>query len=427
LPDGLDVDSSHPDISTADLPSVNPSNFEVEAAHVLQNLRTALTEVVTKVPGYVSKPAELQRALQIDLNLSCKVLKVVGASGALAAGPHVPGGSALRLFFDAARRAGVSESVVGSAVTAARNFNDLVVRHAGDRNAFDSMISSLAGADDAAQITLQHRRATFRGQRHIFGAEARTQLVCLAIQPATDPNMLDLAQVTGYFALRQLRPNAPLITSYTYMVNDDGSPRKPAREPLDPNAVTDDGVALLYDFCSRPLPEHRTVRTASGRFCGQLVGQGVGNRAALTWVDGYVSRGAVPRYRGAANDRGAHVARIRIPCETLLLDLLVREDAFGPLAPAARMCAEHLGEVSPEAFQSEILRLSPVEPVKCLGKGPAVLYSADYPRYPELGRYVFDRLGWDGSRFNVYRCRIEYPVLPSVIMMSFELPTSSAG
>ena len=54
-------------------------DFEAEATHVLQRLRTTLAEVVAGVPGHVSKPAELRRALNIDMNLGCKVFKVISA------------------------------------------------------------------------------------------------------------------------------------------------------------------------------------------------------------------------------------------------------------------------------------------------------------------------------------------------------------
>jgi hypothetical protein len=67
-------------------------------------------------------------------------------------------------------------------------------------------------------------------------------------------------------------------------------------------------------------------------------------------------------------------------------------------------------------------RLQPYESVAHLGRGPSALYATDVPRYVEMGRYIFDRLGWDAERFLVYRCRLEYPVLPSTVVMQFDLP-----
>lgn len=57
-----------------------------------------------------------------------------------------------------------------------------------------------------------------------------------------------------------------------------------------------------------------------------------------------------------------------------------------------------------------------------LGKGPSVMHTPDVPRYAEMIQYAFDRLGWDEARFDVYRCRVEYPVMPSSVVVRFDLP-----
>jgi len=402
--------------------SFKAGGFEVEAARVLQRLRTTLAEVIASVPGAVSKPAELRRALGIDMNLSCKLFKVISASGCLAAGPHVPGTAALRTFLNAASKAGVREQVIASATVAAAEFERFVASHAGDRAAFNSMVSSVATSGDAAQIALQHRRAAFRAQRHIFGIQARAQVKCVVAQPANDPRMLDCAQITGFVSLGQLRANAPLVVSRVLIANDDGTLREIEREPLDPTPDQQHGIALLREFCSQPPPRFRMVQVAPGTAYGELMSNGVGKKAAVTCIEGHLARAAVPRYREEANRIGANAAKIRIPCEVLLLDLLVHEETFGALTPIAFTCAEHLGEVAASGVCEEWRRLEPRESVAYLGKGPSALYAPEVPRYAELGRYVFHRLGWDGERFDVYRCRVEYPVLPSTVVMVFDLP-----
>jgi hypothetical protein len=397
-------------------------DFEADAARVLQRLRSALAEVVSSLPGHVSRPAELRRALKIDMNLSSKVFKVVNASGSMAAGPHVPGLSALRTFLTAARKAGVDERRIEQATETAVDFDRLVTSHAGDRPAFDSMVSSLAGAEDGAQVTLQHRRLAFRGQRHIFGAHARVQFKCVIAQPGTGPAGVDYAQVKGVLALRRLRSDAPLIVSRVCATDDEGKVCEVVREPIDPQADHPHGLALLRDFCSQPLPQHQTVQIAPGNLHSQLLGSGVGNKKALDYVEGHVVRAALPAYRDEVHRVVGNVAQIRIPCEVLLVDLLVREDTYKHVDPVVYACSDHMGELPSPGESAPWQRLELSETVAHLGKGPGVLYDAEFPRYSELGRYVFDRLGWDGDRFDVYRCRVEYPVLPSSVVMEFELP-----
>jgi len=364
-----------------------------------------------------------------DINVCCKVFKAISAPGDLSVGLHLPGIIALRSFLKLAQRAGVREPAVSAAVHATEAFNDLVATHADDRNTFDSMISALVVSEDAANINFQHRRATTRGQAHLFGLQARAHLKCLLIQPSPgDPNLLDLANLTGFVSLRQWRPTqTPIVLTPAYTTNDAGTVREVRREPLDPAADQTAGVALLPEFCTGPTLQLREVPAAPGRVLGQLLGVGVGNTAAVTCIEGHINRAAVPRYKEPANKIGGHLAEIRVPCDTLLLDLVVREDTFGPLRPTVSMCADHLAELRTPGSHSPWQSLEPYESVEYLGKGPAVLYTPDYPRYPELGRYAFDRLGWQGDRFDVYRCRIEYPIVPSTVAIFFDLPDRESG
>lgn len=404
-------------------------DFQTDAERVLHQLRTALSEVVASVPGRVSKPTDLQRALRVDLNVCCKVLKAISTPGVLPVGLHLPGIIALRSFLKAARKAGVREAAVDAAVKATDAFNDLVNTHADDRTTFDSMLSSLVVSEDAANITFQHRRATARGQAHLFGMQARAQFKCLLVQPsARDAGMLDLANLTGFISLRLWRPaQTPIVLTPAYTTNDDGSTtRSVRREPLGPGADQGAGATLIDEFCEGPGVQLREVPTTPGRVLGELVGVGIGNKAAVTCVEGHLNRAAVPRYKDPGNKIGGHLAEIRVPCDSLFLDLLVREDTFGPLRPTVHMCADHLAELrAPGA--SAWQPLEPYESVEYLGKGASVLYTPEYPRYPELGRYAFERLGWDAERFDVYRCRVEYPVLPSTVAMFFDLPDAPSA
>lgn len=418
------VNTPQPGLRSAGSSLESWAAFQAEAEQVLHRLRTALAEVVAAIPGPVSKPTDLRRALGVDLNVCCKVLRAVSAPGALLGALHLPGVIALRSFLKAARKAGVRKEAVEAAVQAVEEFNRLVSKHADDRTTFDSMISSLLGSEDAGQVTLQHRRATARGQAHLFGMQVRVQLKCLLVQPSVqDARLLDLANLTGFVSLRLWRPaQTPIVLTPAYTTNDDGTVRVVRREPLNPEGDQAGGVALLPQFCSEPTVRLREVPAAPGRVLGELVGIGVGNTAAVTCVEGHLNRGAVPRYREPGNQIGGHLAEVRVPCETLLLDLVVREDTFGPIRPTVHMCADHLADVRTPGGNAPWQSLEPFESVKRLGRGPGSLYTPEYPRYPELARYAFERLGWDGERFDVYRCRVEYPILPSTIALFFDLP-----
>ena len=70
----------------------------------------------------------------------------------------------------------------------------------------------------------------------------------------------------------------------------------------------------------------------------------------------------------------------------------------------------------------DIDRLELSESVQLLGRGLARCRTAEIPRYVEMLRRVCEALRWDGERFRAYRCRIEYPIYGSQVVMAFEAP-----
>jgi hypothetical protein len=63
----------------------------------------------------------------------------------------------------------------------------------------------------------------------------------------------------------------------------------------------------------------------------------------------------------------------------------------------------------------------------CLGQGTSVLPTPDVPRYVEMADYVAERVRWDLDQFEVYRCRVEYPVMHSAVVIRFDLPKGRAS
>lgn len=53
---------------------------------------------------------------------------------------------------------------------------------------------------------------------------------------------------------------------------------------------------------------------------------------------------------------------------------------------------------------------------------------AEIPRYVDMLRTVCVQMGWDADRFDAYRCRMEYPVLHSLVDVAFPgRPAASAS
>ncbi len=393
--------------------------FESDAVAVLASAREAFAVLIASLPSPIRKPTDLKRCLRIDPKLAWQVFRVATATDPLSAGLHVPGAAALKGLLRAASRNRVPSPVIDSVKSAAQEFESLVKRHAGDRSSFVSMISSHA-ATGSEQIDREHRRAAFRANSHIWGVQAQTKLSCSIIQASEEENRVDIAYIRGFVGLRRFRRDAPQIVSRMVVADDDGKVRQGiAREPIDPDGQVQPGTSLLKDFCTQPLPELRAFEM-NGMLFGELVGGDVGSRSAVTCITGDVSRSAGPVHRDEDNKADISFVVVRTPCEVLVHDLLVEVGLFGEIAPHAAVYSDHQGNQLREFNERERLPMQvSAEPLGC---GPSVLRTPDVPRYAEMMRYVFERLRRDADRFEVYRCRVEYPVMPSSVVIKFDLP-----
>ncbi len=400
--------------------------FPQRASEVLNRLRIAYGELFAAVPGGVVKAVDLQRGLKIDMKLAWKVFRVATASKPLDAGPFMLGQANTRTLLKAGARLGVEAKVLGEIEAGMAEFERLVAECAGDRETFDSMIYSLVNNQDARQFGVNQRKAAYRANRHIHGSLAKAQSTLLFIQPSPeDPLLLDFASALGHHGLQRLREDAPLPTSFTSVRSDDFEFKDGKGEPVDAAAAAGPELGLLEEFCSKPLPEFRATRGKGGRLFGQLITPDIGMQGAIDWFTGTVIRGVAPRYRAENNLYGHVRSETRVPSRVFSLTLLLRSDTYGRIDPWQSVFRDTIAEPPEQQEGRKVNNLdSEQEQVAYLGRGPAVLHSPDLPRQAEMARYVFDHLGWDGEAFDVYQVRIEYPIIPSTVFISWDLPDS---
>ncbi len=403
--------------------------FERQATAVLHRLRASLSVLIGAVPsvGELRKAADLQRALGIGSTLAWQVYKLAHARDPLAEASSVPRAGGMKRLFEAAARRGVPAEHIEASAAAIQEFDELVKVHAGDRAAFDSMVSGLT--DEGSQLAdAQQKRAAFRANSYLWGVQARTQLKCSILSPSSSSSTsMDLLQLQGYVSLRRFRRAIPLLISGIGLMDDDEHKHNILppyrREPLVGDGAAAQGALLLTEFCSQPPPEIRTRRSEAGDVQTELVACGVGNESAVTYMFGDVVRSLPGPYSDDTRPGLAGHAWVRVPAEVLIHDVLIHEEAFGVLTPKTSVYGDHNRSPGASAFDlSEANLLGVKESAVYMGKGPSVLQTLDVPRYPEMAQYAFDRLGWDGEKFDVYRCRVAYPVMPSSVVVRFELP-----
>lgn len=358
--------------------------------------------------------------LKIDSKLAWSVFKVAMASEPLAAGVYVPRAAAMEKVLKAAISRGVPAQVVQRAEEAFSSFEELVTRHAGDRTSFEAMITGVSG-ESKESIDLANKRATFRGNTQLWGVHLRTGLNCHVVQPGTRPGSLDTIQVRGWVGLRQLRWSKTMRAAMGTRHRDVLG--MPENGPLEPEEVlAPSSFSLLRRFSVEPLPEFRAVADSTGFGRVEILSRGVGNTAAFTFFCAMVSRNSHSFPIGHPYPQGpCWRTLITLPTETRIEDILVHKDAWS--GPPPRVGVYGTQATNPNAIANIVEReedLLPVqESITELGLGADALDDPEVPDYPEMMRYVLGKAGWDHSQFRVFRCRIEYPILFSLLRIEF--------
>lgn len=403
------------------------AGFEQQTVAILGRLQTALRALLNATPGMTRRPTELANTLGIYGKLAWEAHRFANAADPLAEASNVPGPSAMTRFLDAAARRGSPPERIAAVLEAQRELDALIKLHAGSRGQFETMVSALTknGSD---QLDLVNKRAAFKAQSHILGVQARTHLACFIYRPfESSPGRADCIAMRGLIDLRRFRKDAAWIVSQTRAVSVDGVARQElVGEPLDPQIDPQAGPSLLTRFCSQPLPGIRRVPAdLPGMTNIEIVGNGIGATAAVTCLVGDLFRAAVPLRRNPANRRLISNVRVRTPCETLVQDVLLHRDMANLGTPSLDVYSDHRDldvrlETQLEARACD--RLAIRETVTYLGRGPGVMTTPDVENYAGMIDFAMTRAGWDASQFDVYRCRIEYPVMPSSVIVHFELP-----
>lgn len=414
-------------VRRGDQTTLRGERFEVSAAKLLRRYQAAIRSLIESTPGQKRRPVELAETLGIHVKLAWQAYKVAFADDPFADAVNIPKPGAIKRFLTASAVRGVPSDCIAALQSAQDDLDTFIRHHARSRGEFETMISALS-KDGSEQVDLVQKRAVFRGQSHILGMQARTHLGCFILKPSEpQPGRVDSVFIRGLLGLRRFRLDASWIISQTRSTIHDGRKRRPiAGEPIDPNVHSEHGVNLLTHFCSRPFPRMRRVPTHLPNMTNiEIVGDGVGNASAVTCLLGDFFRASAVRFRDDHNRRHICNIRVRTPCEALVHDVLVHESLadFGEATLSVYSDHRDVDVVLESEMEArECDRISLKESVIYLGKGADIMKSSDVPRYPEIVRYAMERVGWEPDEFRVYRTRIEYPVMPSSVVVHFDLP-----
>jgi hypothetical protein len=388
---------------------------------VLQRLKTAVARMFDIVPGGVRKTLDAQKAFDIDAKLSWQIFKLVGPGDALSLAPHIPKPARMRRLLEAAAKRGIPAEAVEEVREAYAAFEQLIDSHAGDRSTFDTMATSaspFAGDEDAQQAELQDRKARYKADRRYAGAEVETLLTSFILYPGSERRLCDYVPLRCRLGQRRLRPDADVVVDRFLFTDTVGHPKQNKYEPLDGQAAKQHGAMLVPRFCSEPLPKLRTSTESNGFTYAMLDGDAVGQSSRADLVFGQVHRNAPILDRVDGRLRWHTNVQITIPTTVIVVDKLIHRSTFPKWD--YKMAVHWQGPR--ETFDPSSMHELPFrERITRIEAGVAGAYLREAPRYLELLHDVTSHLGWRLEDFDIYRLRIEYPLLYTALQLRFEL------
>lgn len=389
----------------------------------LTNLRTAMGALLAHAPAEVRmrRAADLERWLEIKTKLAWQVWNVVHAENPLAAWQHLPGPAGIEIVLRAAASRGVPAKSLASVRAAFAALDQITQEHADSRESLATMLSH-TGGDAAERVDEEFRELAYRGASAIWGVQARVQVTISIMHPGRSEDRVDVVSLRGLVDLRRLRPNIPWVVSRigTTIPKKDHGDRY--AEPL---AGVKPGLPpLLAEFCSAPKGAFRLLPVSETRADIELLPGPIGKTGAVTVFAGEVYRN-LDRYRCQRQPLGQIAPVVFTPTELYLHDVFVHPGAE-PLLPFR---VKTYGDPRGEGFENlvERNRIPVAAQLRDCGTGPSAAHLATVPRYVELIESIHNRLGWDVANARLHRLLIRYPVVPSVVLLEFDLPERPSG
>ncbi len=388
-------------------------HFEEAAKDVMIDLHSSMNDLISALPGTIRRAVDLERALGVEKKLAWQAFRLSRGSG-IGEMANIPSLASAARLSEAALARGVPATVAERVSAAFERFESLVVEHCGDRACLLSMVSGL-GYERRERTEVRVRRAHFRSSAHLWGVQARSQIRTLIYCP-TGPKgeTLEAILVSGNVGLQGMRRGEPVtISSWLSPLHKPGAENAPLTGGVDgagPGPTP--GFELLTPFCSEALPEMTHVPARSGVMETEMVIPSAGRVGALTL---YLSQRSATE--GDARERGAGGGMfVSVPVEEIMIELLV---PAGLTEPATARVAVYGRRHHPERVFEErrVDLLAQHESVSTFGpndRAPGVECS---PRHQEAVRFVLAKYGLTGTCFDVYRCRVKFPVLHTLVVI----------
>lgn len=391
-------------------------SFEQQVRSVMQDLQTSLQDVLESLPEPIRRAVDVERSLRLEKKLAWQVFRLTRSENLDEIG-NVPSlGSAARVI-QAARERGTSPEVLDRVTAAFERFENFATDQCGDRAGLVSLVSGLSH-EKSENFELRVRKNLFRDNAHIWGLQAQTQVRTFIRKPAEMRDgapQYESVLIAGNIGLRGLRRGEPMTIS-TWFGDRPGNPSD--AEPGNPKSVSSapvqiaPGFELLTDFCTSPLPETTNVPSDNGMIEMEMLIPPAGRSGAVTLYSTQTTTvhgdpRTVPPFAGVF---------VSVPSVEIVTELFVPAGWTDPTGARARVYARRH---HPERVFAERRRdlLPQRELVSHFRPSDHVPPIEGAPEHAAAVREVMRRHGVLDQPFDLYRCRVQYPILHSLVVV----------
>ncbi len=395
------------------------SKFSHDAVVCVRHAQAAFSDLLLNAGLAGARPTTVGRALGLDKTLAWKVSRFSDTHDLLKAVKHIPGPGGVEIVLKAAKANGVHEDQITAVREANQAFLVFVREIAGDRRSFEAM---LAAGGLSEKINIDERRAFYRSGSVIWGVRAKVQFLTMILRPSpTDPDRIDVLQLSGFYDFARLRSDVPWIIRRLWISETKGELNSSfRREALYAQESGRDALPMIPEFCSDPIPEIHQFTDSKGVLCDEIAPGPVGNPGALTCVSGEIYHSAFPMHWSKENTFGRYELRLTTPVEAVVFDVYIHSSLkqFGDFEQTVfGLLEDRPGMGSGKSHNSPIFDPEPSLKLGHLPSAPNTQCSK-IPDYSRLISSSLEQAGFDPiDEFRGYRSELEYPPTPSCLTM----------
>lgn len=393
--------------------------FTADTVEVIGAVRAVYARMIEEnCPGSKAVSA-VSSAFGIHRKLAWQLIKVAYAEDAFVAAKHMPSSKSVDALVKAAKLSGVAEDLLASIRETDEQFQALIETHASSKPEFDMLIESTYSVPDSGAED-RWRQQAFEGNSFTWGAHCKLLMAMCVLMPSEDrEHFFHAAQIRGIMGFSQTRPGVRWVINQSVALDDDARHEQAMqRVAIDPKAAAEhNGVPVLPEFCSDPMPALQRTPTPDGMMQDEFLSSEIGLLGERSLVTGELLRNIAPTH-AMPNDKTAHFGTtVRTPAEMLQFDLFVHAGLFGDVE--RELCV--FSDLASSAAFAESDRLQIAGSIKKLGRGLDFAQSVDLPGYQAIAQSLFVRLGHDADEFELFRVRMAYPPMPTSVMFRHEL------